>query len=78
MHASIQYAIGHPFIAKDVSDKAPAICLYTPFRLAVYRIEWIGRRASLASRYEELPNEDRCAKYQPDNPNQRRPRRDQT
>jgi hypothetical protein len=35
-HASIQYAIGHPLIAKDVSGKAPAICLYTPFRLAVY------------------------------------------
>jgi uncharacterized protein (DUF302 family) len=35
-HASVQYAIGNPLIAKDVSDKAPAICLYTPFRLAVY------------------------------------------
>src|SRR6516162_4564606 len=35
-HASVQYAIGNPLIAKDVSDKAPAICLYTPLRLAVY------------------------------------------
>ena len=35
-HASVQYAIGNPLIAKEVSDKAPAICLYTPFRLAVY------------------------------------------
>ena len=35
-HASVQYAIGNPLIAKDVSDKAPAICLYTPFRLAAY------------------------------------------
>jgi uncharacterized protein (DUF302 family) len=34
--ASVQYAIGHPLIPKDVSDKAPASCLYTPFRLAVY------------------------------------------
>src|SRR5262245_41394577 len=35
-HASVQYAIGNPLIAKEVSDKAPAICLYTPFRLALY------------------------------------------
>ncbi|MEI9421099.1 DUF302 domain-containing protein [Mesorhizobium sp. Cs1299R1N1] len=35
-HASVQYAIGNPLIAKDVSDKAPAVCLYTPFRLAAY------------------------------------------
>jgi uncharacterized protein (DUF302 family) len=35
-YASIQYAIGNPLIAKEVSDKVPAICLYTPFRLAVY------------------------------------------
>jgi uncharacterized protein (DUF302 family) len=35
-HASVQYAIGNPLIAKEVSDKAPAVCLYTPFRLAVY------------------------------------------
>jgi len=35
-HASVQYAIGNPLMAKDVSDKAPAICLYTPLRLAVY------------------------------------------
>ena len=34
--ASVQYAIGNPLIAKDVSDKVPAICLYTPLRLAVY------------------------------------------
>src|SRR5262245_28974488 len=34
--ASVQYAIGNPLIAKEVSDKAPAVCLYTPFRLAVY------------------------------------------
>jgi len=34
--ASVQYAIGNPLIAKDVSDTAPAICLYTPLRLAVY------------------------------------------
>jgi uncharacterized protein (DUF302 family) len=34
--ASVQYAIGNPLIAKAVSDKAPAICLYTPLRLAVY------------------------------------------
>src|SRR5262249_29696901 len=34
--ASVQYAIGNPLLAKAVSDKAPAVCLYTPFRLAVY------------------------------------------
>ena len=34
--ASVQYAIGNPLIAEDASDKAPAICLYTPLRLAVY------------------------------------------
>ena len=34
--ASVQYAIGNPLIAKEVTDKAPAICLYAPLRLAVY------------------------------------------
>jgi hypothetical protein len=32
-HSSVQYAIGNPLIAKDVSDEAPAICPYTPFIL---------------------------------------------
>ncbi|MBV8076556.1 MAG: hypothetical protein JO284_09175 [Planctomycetaceae bacterium] len=32
-HSRVQYAIGDPLIAKDVSDKAPAVCLYTPFIL---------------------------------------------
>jgi len=44
-HASIQYAIGHPLIAKEGSDKAPAICLYTPFRLAVYESPRPTRRS---------------------------------
>ena len=34
-HRSVQYAIGNPLIAKDVSDAAPKVCLYTPLRLAV-------------------------------------------
>ena len=34
--ASVQYALGNPLIAKEVTDKAPAICLYAPLRLAVY------------------------------------------
>ena len=29
-----QYAIGNPLIAKDVSDAAPMVCLYTPLGLA--------------------------------------------
>jgi len=36
MRASVQYALGNPLIAKEVTDKAPAICLYAPLRLAVY------------------------------------------
>ena len=35
-HRSVQYAIGNPLIAKDVSDAAPKVCLYTPLRLAVF------------------------------------------
>jgi hypothetical protein len=34
-HKSVEYAIGNPLIAKDVSDYAPAVCLYAPLRLAV-------------------------------------------
>lgn len=34
--ASVQYSLGNPLIAKEVTDKAPAICLYAPLRLAVY------------------------------------------
>jgi hypothetical protein len=35
-HRSVEYAIGNPLIAKDVSDAAPKVCLYTPLRLAVF------------------------------------------
>jgi uncharacterized protein (DUF302 family) len=38
-HRSVQYAIGNPLIAKDVSDAAPKVCLYTPLRLAVFDME---------------------------------------
>jgi uncharacterized protein (DUF302 family) len=38
-HRSVQYAIGNPLIAKDVSDAAPKVCLYTPLRLAVVEDE---------------------------------------
>lgn len=34
-YRSVQYAIGNPLIAKEVSDDTPDVCLYTPFRLAV-------------------------------------------
>jgi uncharacterized protein (DUF302 family) len=34
-HRSVQFAIGNPLIAKDVSDAAPKVCLYTPLRIAV-------------------------------------------
>lgn len=34
--ASVQYALGNPLIANDVTRKAPASCLYAPLRLAVY------------------------------------------
>ncbi len=29
-HRSVQYAIGNPLIAKEVSDAAPEVALYTP------------------------------------------------
>jgi uncharacterized protein (DUF302 family) len=38
-HRSVQYAIGNPLVAKDVSDAAPKVCLYTPLRLAVLEDE---------------------------------------
>jgi uncharacterized protein (DUF302 family) len=41
-HRSVQYAIGNPLIAKDVSDAAPKVCLYTPLRLAVMEDESDG------------------------------------
>jgi uncharacterized protein (DUF302 family) len=41
-HRSVQYAIGNPLIAKDVSDAAPKVCLYTPLRLAVLEDESDG------------------------------------
>jgi uncharacterized protein (DUF302 family) len=34
-HRSVQFAIGNPLIAKDVSDAAPKVALYTPLRIAV-------------------------------------------
>ena len=57
-HASVQYAIGHPLIAKEGSDKAPAICLYTPFRLAVYESPRPTRRsrAMTAPRRSSAPS----------------------
>lgn len=41
-HRSVQYAIGNPLIAKDVSDAAPKVCLYTPLRIAVLEDEKDG------------------------------------
>jgi len=41
-HRSVQFAIGNPLIAKDVSDAAAKVCLYTPLRLAVLEDEKDG------------------------------------
>jgi hypothetical protein len=41
-HRSVQYPIGNPLIAKDVSDAAPKVCLYTPLRIAVLEDEKDG------------------------------------
>jgi uncharacterized protein (DUF302 family) len=41
-HRSVQFAIGNPLIAKDVSDAAPKVCLYTPLRIAVLEDEKDG------------------------------------
>ena len=38
----MQFAIGNPLIAKDVSDAAAKVCLYTPLRIAVLEDEKDG------------------------------------
>ena len=39
---SIQYAIGNPLLAKDISEAAPKACLYAPLRLAIIEDEERG------------------------------------
>ena len=53
-HRSVQYAIGNPLIAKDVSDAAAKVCLYTPLRLAVLQDESDGSTWVLSDDPENL------------------------
>jgi uncharacterized protein (DUF302 family) len=53
-HRSVQFAIGNPLIAKDVSDAAPKVCLYTPLRLAVMQDETDGSTWVLFDSAESL------------------------
>jgi uncharacterized protein (DUF302 family) len=53
-HRSVQYAIGNPLIAKDVSDAAAKVCLYTPLRLAVLEDEKDGSTWVLYDNPESL------------------------
>jgi uncharacterized protein (DUF302 family) len=53
-HRSVQYAIGNPLIAKDVSDAAPKVCLYTPLRIAVLQDEKDGSTWILYDNPESL------------------------
>jgi uncharacterized protein (DUF302 family) len=53
-HRSVQYAIGNPLIAKDVSDAAPEVCLYTPLRIAVLEDEKDGSTWVLYDNPESL------------------------
>ena len=53
-HRSVQYAIGNPLIAKDVSDAAPKVCLYTPLRIAVLEDEKDGSTWILYDNPESL------------------------
>ena len=53
-HRSVQFAIGNPLIAKDVSDAAPKVCLYTPLRIAVMQDEKDGSTWILYDNPESL------------------------
>jgi len=53
-HRSVQFAIGNPLIAKDVSDAAPKVCLYTPLRIAVMEDETDGSTWVLFDSAESL------------------------
>jgi uncharacterized protein (DUF302 family) len=53
-HRSVQYAIGNPLRAKDVSDAAPGAALYTPLRIAVIENEEDGSTSILFDSAESL------------------------
>ena len=53
-HRSVQYAIGNPLIAKDVSDAAAKVCPYTPLRIAVLEDEKDGSTWVLYDNPESL------------------------
>jgi Domain of unknown function DUF302 len=53
-HRSVQYAIGNPLIAKDVSGAAPEVALYTPLRIAVLESEEDGSTSILFDSAESL------------------------
>jgi uncharacterized protein (DUF302 family) len=53
-HRSVQFAIGNPLIAMDVSDSAPKVALYTPLRIAVLENEDDGTTTVLFDSAESL------------------------